>query len=85
MKKSIGIIALYGVVMIMWTLLPPLALIGGVIRETGEKITSYAMSLGYWVNCGFTKPLIWLCVAVILYEILIIATKLYKNAMKENK
>lgn len=84
-KKNIGIIGLYAVIMMMWTLLPPLALVGGVIRETGEEITSYTMGLSWWVNFGFTKAFIGICIAVILYEIIIIATKLYKNVMKEYK
>lgn len=84
-KKNIGIIGLYAVIMMMWTLLPPLALVGGVIRETGEEITSYTMGLSWWVNFGLTKAFIGICIAVILYEIIIIATKLYKNVMKEYK
>lgn len=84
-KKNIGIIGLYAVIMMMWTLLPPLALVGGVIRETGEEITSYTMGLSWWVNFGFTKAFIGICIVVILYEIIIIATKLYKNVMKEYK
>lgn len=85
LKKNISIIGLYAVVMMMWTLLPPLAFIGGTLRETGEKITSYSMGLSYWVNFVFTKAFIMFCTVIILYQVYVIAVKLGKNAMKEDK
>ena len=85
LKKNISIIGLYAVIMMMWTLLPPLALVGGVIRETGEEITSYTMGLSYWVNFVFTKAFILFCTVIILYQVYVIAVKLGKNAMKEDK
>ena len=85
LKKNISIIGLYAVVMMMWTLLPPLAFIGGTLRETGEKIISYSMGLSYWANFMFTKAFIMFCTVIILHQVYVIAVKLGKNAMKEDK
>lgn len=85
MKKNIGIICLYTLIMIMWVLLPPLAFIGGTLRETGEKITSYSMGLSNWINYGFTKAFMMFCTVIILYQVYTIAVQLCKNAMKEDK
>ena len=82
MKRNIGIIGLYTVIMILWSLGPPLAFIGGTLRETGEKITSYSMGLSYWVNFGFTKVFMMFCTVIILYQAYIIAVQLCKKKMK---
>lgn len=84
-KKNIFIIALYTVVMIAWCLLPPLAFIGGTLRETGEKITSYTMGLSYWVNFGFTKAFMVFCTVIILHQTYVIALQLSDNVVKKLK
>ena len=84
-KKNIFIIALYTVVMIAWCLLPPLAFIGGTLRETGEEITSYAMGLSNWVNFWFTKAFMVFCTVIILYQTYVIALQLSGNVLKGEK
>lgn len=65
--------------MIAWCLLPPLAFIGRTLRETGEEITNYAMSLDCWINFIFVKAFMSFCTIIILYQIYVIAFRI-RNA-----
>ena len=84
-KKNIFIIALYTVVILAWCLLPPLAFIGGTLRETGEEITSYAMGLSHWINFIYVKAFILFCTVIILHQTCVIALELSGNILKRKK
>ena len=84
-KKNIFIIGLYTAVMIVWSLVPPLLLIGGTVRESGQRIDSYLVSLNVWFDYfGFVKPFIAFCTVIILYETCVLALRL-SNKLKDDE
>ena len=84
-KKNISIIGLYVIAMLAWSLVPPLFLIGDTVRESGQRIDSYLVSLNVWCNTfGFVKPFISFCIVVILYETCVLVLRL-SNKLKDDK
>ena len=82
-KKNIFIIGLYVAVTLTWSLVPPLLLMGGTVRESGQRIDSYLVSLNVWFDFIFVKPLILFCITIILFEICVLVLRI-SNKLKDN-